>query len=601
MQADIFTIWCTNMKKFTDFHLSPEIQDGVDAAGFTDCTPVQAETFEALFKGHDATVKSQTGTGKTAAFLISLFQIILEKRKSQAADQQREQVLILAPTRELVVQIEEEAQVLGKFLDFSFCSVYGGVGYHQQERQLANRPDFIIGTPGRLLDFVQNHKINLGSFSYLVIDEADRMFDMGFYPDIQKILRGMKARNERRTLLFSATLSTKVLNIAWNFMNDPVDIEIEPEQITLDAITQKIYHLSRNEKIPLLLGLIKKYKPESALFFTNTKRMAEELSFRLRSNQFTAEFIMGDLPQKKRLRIIKAVKKKEINFLVATDVAARGLHIDDLGMVFNYDLPEDAENYVHRIGRTARAGNAGIAISFVDEQSVYNLSAIEKFIGMKIPAETITDELLEEDRSRHTRFHSEYSKGRSPRGSNTSSPSHNTRGRGRQGRPSTKPTDARPSHNSRNRSRSAQASNLQRQNNPQRAQKSVKQPQNRPSPPVDQVLSGTMTEKQRLSYYAQKYGENFALQKSSGTQSNTRPSNRRGNKLSNSKPSNRQGNKLSNSKPSNSKKSSSKKKQDRMDQKTQPTQAKTTKRQSAGAKTRGKGLRSFFKNTFSKR
>ena len=312
----------------------------------------------------------------------------------------------MLPRGELVVQIEEEAQLLGEFLSFSFCAVYGGVGYQKQEKQLADGSDFIIATPGRLLDFVQGRKINLRSFSYLVIDEADRMFDMGFYPDIQRILKGMKPRNERRALLFSATLSTKVLNIAWNFMNKPVDIEIEPEQITVEAISQKLYHVSRAEKVSLLLGIIKKHQPESAIFFTNTKRMAEELSFRLRANNFTAEFIMGDLPQKKRLRIIRAVKQKEVRFLVATDVAARGLHIDDLAVVFNYDLPEDPENYVHRIGRTARAGNIGMAISLVDEQSVYSLDAIEQFIHMKIPTETISDELLAGDVSRDTRFSS---------------------------------------------------------------------------------------------------------------------------------------------------------------------------------------------------
>ena len=482
------------MKQFTDFNLDAKIQEGVDVAGFTHCTPVQEETFEALFGGHDVTVKSQTGTGKTAAFLIALFQLLLDDRKSTS--DMRGKVLVLAPTRELVVQIEEEAQVLGEFLNFTFCAVYGGVGYQKQEQQLADQPDFIIASPGRLLDFVQGRKIDLRSFNYLVIDEADRMFDMGFYPDIQRILKGMRAPTERRTLLFSATLGTKVLNIAWNFMRDPVNIEIEPEHITVEAITQKLYHVSRAEKVSLLMGLIAKHQPESAIFFTNTKRMAEELSFRLRANNFTAEFIMGDLPQKKRLRIIGAVKRKEISFLVATDVAARGLHIDDLAMVFNYDLPEDPENYVHRIGRTARAGNAGLAISLADEQSVYNLTAIEQFIGMQIPTETVSDELLSGDSSRNIRFNSEYQK------QNNRSRERSPRAR----KPS--PRSSAPSANSNSRSGTASRrkakSSARNKNQKLRSSGAVSR---------EKAPSGSMNEEQRLKYYAQKYGEDFVMKK----------------------------------------------------------------------------------------
>lgn len=473
------------MQKFTDFNLNPKIQQGIDAAGFTHCTPVQEETFEALFNGHDVTVKSQTGTGKTAAFLISLFQLLLENPSQDSSE--RKQVLVLAPTRELVVQIQEEAQVLGSFLDFSFCAVYGGVGYKSQEDQLEKIPDFVFCTPGRLLDFVQSHKINLQSFSYLVIDEADRMFDMGFYPDIQRILKGMKPSTERRTLLFSATLETKVLNIAWNFMNNPANIEIEPENITLEAITQKLFHVSRDEKFSLFLGLIRKYQPDSAIFFTNTKRMAEELSFRLRANDFTAEFVMGDLPQKKRLKIIQSLKQKEIRFLVATDVAARGLHIDDLTMVFNYDLPEDPENYVHRIGRTARAGNLGMAVSIADEHSVYNLAAIEKFINMKIPVEAISSELLAEDNSRKTRFRSDYAKS----------------GTGRQNRNSNRGS-GRPARRQSEKPRQPVSKNSPAPKRHSQPRKSVNHP-----PGPGRTQSGAMNEQERLQYYAQKYGESF--------------------------------------------------------------------------------------------
>jgi ATP-dependent RNA helicase RhlB len=525
------------MKKFTEYNLHPDLQKGIDAAGFEACTPVQEQTFEAIFNGRDVTVKSQTGTGKTAAFLISLFQTLLESRQARElngeGDQGGDQVLVLAPTRELVVQIEEEAQVLSEYLDFKFATVYGGVGYNRQEDELAANPDFIIATPGRLMDFMQSRKIDSRRFTYLVIDEADRMFDMGFYPDIQKILRGMRPPVERRTLLFSATLGTKVLNIAWQHMNEPVDIEIEPEHITVDAIDQTLYHVSREEKMSLLLGLIQKHKPESAFFFTNTKRMAEELSNRLRANNFTAEFIMGDLPQKKRLRIINAVKHKEIRFLVATDVAARGLHIDDLEMVFNYDLPEDSENYVHRIGRTARAGASGKAISLADEHSVYNLSSIESFLGMKIPVENISDDLLAEDHSRGVRFHSEYFSNRSSGGRsgshggdrghggrswerNRKSSSGDGRRDGR-ARADQSQADRRPQNSDRHRDerkrddqkRSAKPSAGRRD-----AQKSKSH--GKPSKPISK-----MSKEERLSYYADKYGEEF-----SGAQKSGKPSGR---------------------------------------------------------------------------
>ncbi|AHC15840.1 DEAD/DEAH box helicase [Salinispira pacifica] len=519
------------MKKFTEYNLHPDLQTGIEAAGFTECTPVQEETFSAVFNGRDVTVKSQTGTGKTAAFLISIFQTLMESRQASQANGQepeQEQVLILAPTRELVVQIYEEAQLLGAHLDFSFTTIYGGVGYNQQERELADNPDFIVGTPGRLLDFMQQKKIDFRRFAYLVIDEADRMFDMGFYPDIQKILRRMKSPQDRRTLLFSATLGTRVLNIAWEHMNDPVDIEIEPEHITVDAVKQTLYHVSRDEKMSLLLGLIRKHQPESAIFFTNTKRMAEELSFRLRANDFTAEFIMGDLPQKKRLQIINAVKNKQIRFLVATDVAARGLHIDDLAMVFNYDLPEDSENYVHRIGRTARAGNSGIAVSLADERSVYNLSSIEQYMGSKIPTEDITEDLIAEDRSRGTRFHSDYGRG-SSRGGNRSGGRPSSRG----GRSSSRNDSRRKPSGSQGKSSGggskhrsnqqspaapgAKSQHSETRNAPSPSKRGGKRKSQKPAhrggkkPAQTAAPTAKMSEQERLDFYARKYGEDFAM------------------------------------------------------------------------------------------
>lgn len=386
--------------KFIDFPLHESILKGLDQAGFTDCTRVQELCIQEVIQaGRDVTVQSQTGTGKTAAFLLPIFQLLTchEEFKGKKA-------LVLAPTRELAVQIEEEAHVLGAFLELKMGSVYGGVGYGQQEDMLRSGVDLVIATPGRLMDFMDSRKINLQDFAFVVIDEADRLLDMGFYPDIKKILSRCVARDKRRTMLLSATMSTRVSNIAWEHMNDPVNIEIQAENITVDKIDQKLFHLSSDEKLRFLLGYLKAKNPSNALVFTNTKRKAEELAKRLEINGYPACFLMGDLAQKRRLEVINEVKQGKVKYLVATDVAARGLHIDYLDLVVNYDLPEDPENYVHRIGRTARAGNTGTAISFSCERYVYSLPAIEKYIGMKIPSGEVLDEMLVEDLSRGKRI-----------------------------------------------------------------------------------------------------------------------------------------------------------------------------------------------------
>ena len=397
--------------KFEEFNLHEDIMRGIKDAGFEEAMPAQERTFKAVLSGKDVTVQSQTGTGKTAAFLISIYQLfrtdVIENKKA----------LIVVPTRELAVQIEEEAEILGKYLDYKTVSIYGGVGYKQQLEKLKAGADFIVGTPGRLLDLEKSNHIDFGKFGVLVIDEADRLFDMGFFPDLRKMLRKLTPRENRRTMLFSATLNTRVLNLAWDQMNEYEEIKIEPEKVTVEEITQELYHVAGHEKFKLLLGILKKEKFENAIIFSNTKNKVAEIAKRLEVNGYKTNFLMGDLAQKKRLDVIKKMKAGELDILVATDVAARGLHVDDLSLVINFDLPEDFENYVHRIGRTARAGNSGKSISLACEKFVYHLPAIENYIGDKISVMIADEELFSvEDASAGMKFRNEYDERRDSRG-----------------------------------------------------------------------------------------------------------------------------------------------------------------------------------------
>ncbi|HUW40784.1 MAG TPA: DEAD/DEAH box helicase [Rectinemataceae bacterium] len=384
---------------FTELNLHPDLQRGLEEAGYVTCMPVQESVFAQSFSGRDIYAQSQTGTGKTAAFLISIFQRIMT-----VSEERTRKVLILAPTRELAVQIENEAKRLGKYLPISSASFYGGVGYGPQLDQLRADVQMIIGTPGRIIDLLQQGRMLLKEVGFLVIDEADRMFDMGFIDDLRKLLRYLSAPHERQTFLFSATLGLRVKDLAWEYMNDPYEIVIEPEHMTVDLVTQELYHVGNHEKFRLLLGLIRRENPESALIFCNQKYMAEEAARRLKVNGIDCEFIIGDLPQSKRLEIIERLKAGKLAVLVATDVAARGLDVEGLDLVVNYDVPEEAESYVHRIGRTARAGKAGKAITLACEKFVYGLPAIEKFIGDKIPTMPFDESLLLTDKSSGMRF-----------------------------------------------------------------------------------------------------------------------------------------------------------------------------------------------------
>ena len=385
--------------EFHELNLHPDLQKGIDEAGFTTCMPVQEMVFSHSLAGGDIYAQSQTGTGKTAAFLISIMQRIMSESSLRS-----KKVLILSPTRELAVQIEADARKLGKYLPISTGAFFGGVSYGPQVDMLRADVQIIVGTPGRVIDLLQQGKMLFKEVGFLVIDEADRMFDMGFIDDLRRLLRYLPPAERRQTYLFSATLGLRVKDLAWEYMREPKEISIEPEKVTVELVTQELYHVGSHEKLSLLLGLLEREKPESCLVFCNQKFMVEELARRLRVNGFDCEFIMGDLPQSKRLEVIERLKAGRIRLLVATDVAARGLDIEALQIVVNYDVPEDAESYVHRIGRTARAGKAGKAITLACEKFVYGLYAIEKYLGAKIPVMSFDESLLVEDRSAGLRF-----------------------------------------------------------------------------------------------------------------------------------------------------------------------------------------------------
>jgi ATP-dependent RNA helicase RhlB len=380
--------------RFTELNLDPRLLRSIAERGYTELTPVQEQTLARTLNREDVAVQSQTGTGKTAAFLITIFQHMLE-----AGPSGRKKALVISPTRELAVQIEGEAKLLNHHLGFSVGCFYGGVGYATQLGLLKNGVDVIIGTPGRLLDLAESGRLDLQQVGNLVIDEADRLFDMGFLPDLRKIVRMMPARELRQSMLFSATLNRVSRLVAAEYLNHPVSIEVTPEQLTVDTITQELYHVKSHIKLNLLLGLLQRSSPRNALIFANTRHHAFRLAKEIEANGYKCFHLTGDLPQQDRLRVINDFMAGKFPILVATDVAARGLHIEDLEMVINYDIPQDFENYVHRIGRTARAGKGGKAITLASEGTAEHLAAVERFIGMTIPARPVTDDLFARDMS----------------------------------------------------------------------------------------------------------------------------------------------------------------------------------------------------------
>jgi ATP-dependent RNA helicase RhlB len=407
--------------KFTDLPLSGGLKAGIADCGFTHCTPIQSATLPMALEGRDVAGQAQTGTGKTAAYLIAMFHY-LEHRKALDAKQPGPRALILAPTRELAVQIHHDAAALSKHLPFELGLAYGGTDYEKQRRQLQAGVDVLIGTPGRIIDYFKQRVFGLAKIQVLVLDEADRMFDLGFIRDIRYVLRRLPKRERRLNLLFSATLSHRVLELAYEHMNEPELMRIEPEKVTVDSVRQRIYFPANDEKMPLLIMLLRQMNATRTMVFVNTKREAERLGAHLEQNDIHAEAISGDVPQRKRLRMLKDFQSGRLPVLIGTDVASRGLHVPGVSHVFNYDLPQDPEDYVHRVGRTARAGATGDAISFGCEDYVTSLPDIEAYIGHKIPVADIDHDTLREfgktvrrapARKRQPR---EQGRGRKPRG-----------------------------------------------------------------------------------------------------------------------------------------------------------------------------------------
>jgi ATP-dependent RNA helicase RhlB len=378
---------------FRALPIAESILQGLDDAGYIHCTPIQAETLPIALKGRDVAGQAQTGTGKTAAFLVPTFDRLLldgeRKRRGLGA-------LILAPTRELAMQIYHEAELLGKHSGLRIGLVYGGAGYAKQLKDLSEGVDVLVGTPGRLIDFYKQKAFHFKDIEVVVLDEADRMFDLGFISDIRYLLRRMPRPAKRLGLLFSATLSYRVTELAYEHMNQPELIRIEPEQVAVNSIRQGAFYPSNEQKMPLLIYLLRTMKPFRSIVFVNTRKAADEVNAVLAANGFDCGAISGDVPQVKRQRMLARFRDNRLAVLVATDVAARGLHIPDVSHIFNFDLPQDVEDYVHRIGRTARFGAAGEAVSFVCEEYVYSLPEIEAYIGHKIPMRAVPVGQLEE-------------------------------------------------------------------------------------------------------------------------------------------------------------------------------------------------------------
>jgi ATP-dependent RNA helicase RhlB len=377
---------------FSSFNLPEVVLKGIETVGFTECTKIQEATIPLALKGNDVAGQAQTGTGKTAAFLIVMFTKLL-KDPPPPDSRKQARAIIIAPSRELVAQIYEDAMSLGQYTGLTMAPIFGGIDYQKQAQILRKGVDIIIGTPGRLIDYYNQQIFSLKKIKMLVVDEADRMFDMGFIKDIRFIMRKLPPYNERQSMLFSATLSNRVMELAYEHMNMPEKIAINPGQITVDRVEQHLYHVGKNERFSLLMGILKT-GCDRTMIFSNTRHEAQQITDWLRANHYHAQAITGDIPQKKRLRILDSFKQGLLPILVATDVASRGIHIDDVTHVINYCLPQDREDYVHRIGRTARAGASGKAISLACDDCALYLESIEDFIKGKIPVSWADDELL---------------------------------------------------------------------------------------------------------------------------------------------------------------------------------------------------------------
>jgi ATP-dependent RNA helicase RhlB len=415
----------TTGRAFDTFDVPDEVRAGIRAAGFTHCTPIQERTLPISLAGKDVAGQAQTGTGKTAAFLITVFTRLLEKPRQGKPAAPR--ALIIAPTRELVVQIANDAKVLGQATPFTIHAVFGGVDYKKQREDVKAGVDVLIGTPGRLIDYHKQRVYDLRSTEILVIDEADRMFDMGFIKDLRYLLRQLPPFERRQSMLFSATLNYDVMELAYVFMNDPVKVSVTPEQVTAERVEHLVYHCGLPEKMHVLVSMLRREPDARVLVFTNMRRSAERIERTLQANGFAAAAITGDVDQRKRLRILQEFKDGTLPILIGTDVASRGLHIEGVTHVVNYDLPLDPEDYVHRVGRTARAGASGKAISLACEDYVQGLEAIEAYIGFKLPHDFPDDAMLAEHVVHPPRRHDRPERGAHGRHDHREARSHHER------------------------------------------------------------------------------------------------------------------------------------------------------------------------------
>ncbi len=380
---------------FDELGLPDQLLQATKELGFSHCTEIQGLTLPVIKSGQDIAAQAQTGTGKTAAFILGSFSRLLENN-GDANDANQPRMLVIAPTRELAIQIGKDAESLGKHTNLRIATVYGGIDYEKQRKQLADGVDVLIGTPGRLIDYFKQRVYNLKHIEIAVLDEADRMFDLGFISDIRYLLRRMPEPENRTSMLFSATLSHRVMELAYEHMNNPEELKTESTGVTADGVIQSMYQPATDEKIALLLGLFAQMQPQRSIVFVNTKRVAEKVESYLVGNDIACGTLSGDVRQNKRQRILSDFTSGKLPVLIATDVAARGLHIDDVTHVFNYDLPQQAEDYVHRIGRTARAGTQGVAVSFACEEYSFSLPEIQEYIGQSIESKPITDQILAE-------------------------------------------------------------------------------------------------------------------------------------------------------------------------------------------------------------
>ncbi len=427
-------------RSFNELELPAELRQAVADHGWSRLTRVQDEVLPLSLAGRDVVAQAQTGSGKTATYLLTIFAHLLREPRRGAEGDPR--ALIVAPTRELAVQISQDAEGLAAGLDFGVHVVFGGIDYKEQREILRRGTDLLIGTPGRLIDYHKQRAYNLKDTEILVVDECDRLFDMGFAEDIHWIIRRLPRPKDRQSMMFTATLSYRVMRLGWQHMNDPAEIMIDPGNITPETISQELYHVASREKLSLLLGLLEREGASRTMIFVNTRYEAQRLVERLQQHGFAARGLTGNVVQRKRLRVLDDFKDGRLPILVATDVASRGLHIEGVSHVINYDLPQDAEDYVHRIGRTARVGAEGKAISLACENYVFSLDAIHKYVGYEIPTAFASDELYKPVKPRQRR----------PRGEG-GGPRESSRGRSERRRPAgesqartdIKPTAAPPS------------------------------------------------------------------------------------------------------------------------------------------------------------